>query len=196
MIIKNFISVIDPNLKQIKPLTIFKWGLYLIEIFASSRIFGAIYDKLRFRIGEKTYCFAYGNVSRCNFGIQMSFLGLIITIYLLTLSFFSKYLLINIPPIMKSNEIDLVAFKIGIWIITKTILDDWFQKKFEKKYTRSSHHEDRLNRIQRMDKMIGKDVRNVRNMFWYSFCALIICFILLIFEKLEKKNCKKEEKQN
>lgn len=191
----NFFNTIDPKLKITELLTFVKFSLYLIEILTSSQIFGTIYDKLRFRIGEKTYCFAYGNVFRCNFGVQMSFLGLIVAIYTLTLEIFSKYLIINIPPFMKCSELNLCSFRIGLWLITRVTLNEWFRKKFEKKYTRSSHYEDRLNRIQRMDKMIGKDVRNVRKMSKYTLITLMLSLIILMYEKWEKRDLKKEGKR-
>jgi len=193
MTITNFyINIFKPHLEKIGKFTLLKWGFYLSEIITTSKIFGTIYDKLRFRVGDKTYCFAYGNVSRCNFGVQMSFIGLLVSVYTLTLSIFTVY--INVPPIMKWSELDLCAFKLGLWIITTPTLTDWFRKKFEKKYTRSSHHEDRLNKIQRMDKMIGGDVRRVRKMCQYTILILLISLFFLVFEKWENK--KKEKSKN
>jgi len=193
MTINNFYtSILKPHLEKIGNFTLLKWGFYFAEIITTSKVFGTIYDKLRFRVGDKTYCFAYGNVSRCNFGVQMSFIGLLVSVYTLTLSIFKIY--INVPPIMKWSEMDLCAFKLGLWIITTPTLTSWFIKKFEKKYGRPSHHEDRMNKIQRMDKMIGGDVRKVRKMCRYTILILLISFFFLVLEKWENK--KKEKLKN
>mmetsp|Transcript_35931 Transcript_35931/g.91835 ORF Transcript_35931/g.91835 Transcript_35931/m.91835 type:complete len:195 (+) Transcript_35931:36-620(+) len=191
-IINFYNNIFKPHLEKIGKFTLLKWSFYFAEIITTSKVFGTIYDKLRFRVGDKTYCFAYGNVSRCNFGVQMSFIGLLVAVYTLTLSIFKVY--INVPPIMKWNEIDLCSFKLGLWIITAPTLTSWFIRKFEKKYARPSHQEDRMNKIQRMDKMIGGDVRKVRKMCRYTILILVISFFFLILEKWENK--KKEKIKN
>jgi hypothetical protein len=191
-IIGKFTNIVEPNLKNFEVFKFLKYGTYFIEIMTTSQVFGTIYDKLRFRIGEKTYCFAYGNVFRCDFGVQMSLVGLIMAIYSLTLNIFTEYLSINIPPIMKFDELYLCTFKIGLWLLTSVTLNKWFRTKFEKKYTRTINYEDRLNRIQRMDKMIGNDVRKVQKMLRYTMVELFISLILLINEKWQKRKLKKE----
>ena len=89
--IKNlFVNVIEPQLENFGKFKILKWGFNIMEILTSSQVFGTIYDKLRFRVGDKTYCFAYGSVSRCNYGVQMSLIGLLIGLYTMSLEIFSK----------------------------------------------------------------------------------------------------------
>lgn len=182
--------VLKPELERIGNYNLLKWGIYLLEIWTASKIFGTIYDRLRFRIGNNTYCFAYGNASKCNYGVQMTFLGLLVSVYTLTLSVFSEY--INVPPIMKWSDIDLCAFKIGLWIVTIFTLEKWFKKKFNKAYPNGSRIEDKVKKNMRMDKMIGMDMRLVKRMSTYILLILFLSFLFLIFEK--KSNIKKEKK--
>ena len=187
-----FTNVVQPELQRIGTITICKWGIYLLEVISASQIFGTIYDKLRFRIAEHTYCFAYGNESRCNFGVKMSFLGLITAMYTLTLSVFSEYM--NIPPMMKWSEYHLCGFKFGIWLITNMTLDSWFRRKFEHKYRATGRPEDRLERIIRMDSMIGKDVRKVRQMARYTLLILLISTLIIQYHDKKKQDNRKQEK--
>ncbi|CAC27018.1 hypothetical protein [Guillardia theta] len=156
---------------------------YSLEIFTSSQIFGVIFDKLRFRVHGKTYCFAYGSVSRCNYGVQMSLIGLLVTIYAITLNVSSNF--ITIPPFMKFDELELCTFRLGIWLITGTTLNDWFVKKFLTKYgSGSGNPRDRMKKIQRMDKMIGTEIRFVRRMLFFTELFDIIIIIIIVMEKL------------
>merc|ERR1711998_196664 len=97
-----FASVIDTGLLSLDKITFVKWGIYFSEIITSSQAFGVLYDKLRFRVGEKTYCWAYGSVEKCNFGVQLSFLGLLISMYTLTMSIFQEFM--ELPPIMNFRK--------------------------------------------------------------------------------------------
>jgi hypothetical protein len=184
-------SILKPEIERIGKYNLLKWGIYLLEVWTTSRIFGTIYDKLRFRIGDNTYCFAYGNVSKCNYGVQMSFLGLLVAVYTLTLSIFSEY--INVPPIMNWSDIDLCAFKIGLWTITILTLENWFKKKFIKAYSSGSRPEDRVKKLMRMDKMIGMDIRRVKRMSTYTILILLLSMLFLVFER---KSTKKKETDN
>mmetsp|Transcript_18588 Transcript_18588/g.28932 ORF Transcript_18588/g.28932 Transcript_18588/m.28932 type:complete len:205 (-) Transcript_18588:7456-8070(-) len=183
-IINLYTSVIDTGILNVDKLTLLKWGVYFLEIIASSQAFGVLYDKLRFRVGDKTYCWAYGSVSKCNFGVQLSFLGLLASMYTLTMSVFDEFM--DLPPIMKFEELDLSAFRLGIWVVTGPTLDDWFVKKFEKKYARgTSHPKDRIQRIKRMDKMIGYDVRKVRMMWRLTIIWIIVGLAIQIVSKIK-----------
>jgi hypothetical protein len=193
--IKNlFVNVIEPQLENFGKFKILKWGFNIIEILTSSQVFGTIYDKLRFRVGDKTYCFAYGSVSRCNYGVQMSLIGLLIGLYTMSLEIFSNYTVI--PLIMKWGELELCAFKIGLWLITGKTLDRWFIKKFDSKHKKGNgHYIDRMNKLRRMNKMIGDDVRNVRKMWRYTLFILLSSFVIIILERREKRK-KIDEKLN
>nr|UXY87762.1 hypothetical protein CcurKRNrm2_p071 [Cryptomonas curvata] len=192
--IKHYISIIDLQIQKTGKLTILKWMAYFSEIVVSSQIFGEIYDKIRFRIGKKTYCFAYGNANKCNFGAQMSFLALLVSMYSLTLSIFLKYS--NLPPIMKWDELELCAFRLGLWVITGYKLDSWFKSKFIKKYKMSQNRpKDKMEKIQRMEKLIGPSVRKVSKMFLYTIISLIISIIILCKEKWESYKEKKNKKK-
>jgi len=193
--IKYYVSVIDPQIQKIGKWTILKWMAYFTEIVTSSQVFGEIYDRIRFRIGKRTYCFAYGNAKRCNFGAQMSFLALLVSMYSLTLSIFLQYS--NLPPIMKWDELDLCAFRLGIWLITGYKLDSWFKKKFIKKYNPTrGRPKDRMAKIQRMEKLIGPSVRKVSKMFLYTIFSLVISIVILCKEKWENFKEKKTKKNN
>jgi hypothetical protein len=189
-----YINVIEPQIEKVGKFKILKWGLNFLEILTSCQVFGTLYDKLRFRVGQKTYCFAYGNVSKCNYGVQMSFIGILVGLYTLSLEIFSEY--INIPPIMKWGDLELCAFKIGLWLVAGKTLDGWFNKKFDNTNKKvSGHYVDRMNKMKRMDKIIGDDVRNVRKMWRYTLFFLIISFIVILIEKWEKNKNKTDEKQ-
>lgn len=187
-----YTNIIKPEIERIGILNLLKWAIYLIEVWITSRIFGTIYDKLRFRIGDITYCFAYGTVSKCNFGVQMSFLGLLAAMYTLTMSIFSEY--INLPPIMKWSEMELCALKLGLWLVTIFTLENWFKKKFMKAYSAGSKAEDRARKAMRMDKMIGVDIRRVKRMSKYILLILFFSLLFFFFEK--KKDEKDIEKIN
>ena len=193
--IKYYTSVIDPQIQRIGKLTILKWMAYFTEIVVSSQIFGEIYDKIRFRIGKKTYCFAYGNANKCNFGAQMSFLALLVSMYSLTLSIFLKYS--NLPPVMKWDELELCTFRLGLWLVTGYKLDSWFKSKFIRKYKNSqSRPKDKMEKIQRMEKLIGPSVRKVSKMLFYTVFSLIVSIVILCKEKWEnykEKNNKKKQ---
>ena len=193
--IAYYTSIIEPHIQKIGKLTILKWVTYFAEIIASSQIFGEIYDRIRFRIGKKTYCFAYGNANKCNFGVQMSFLGLLVSMYSLTLSVFLKYS--NLPPIMKWGELELCAFRLGLWLVTGYRLDSWFKSKFIRKYKTSQlRPRDKLEKIQRMEKLIGPSVRRVSKMFWYTIFSLILSMGILCREKWENYKEKKNKKND
>jgi hypothetical protein len=191
--INYFVSVINPQIQKIGKLTILKWMAYFSEIVVSAQLFGEIYDKIRFRIGKKTYCFAYGNANRCNFAAQMSFLALIVSMYSLTLSVFLKYS--NLPPVMKWDELELCAFRLGIWLITGYKLDSWFKTKFIRKFKMSTNRpKDKLQKIQRMEKLIGPSVRKVSKMFKYTILSLIVSITILCKEKWESYKEKRNKK--
>ena len=191
--IKHYISVIEPQIQKIGKLTVLKWMTYFSEIVVSSQIFGEIYDKIRFRIGKRTYCFAYGNANKCNFGAQMSFLALLVSMYSLMLSVFLKYS--NLPPIMKWGELELCSFRLGIWLITGYKLDSWFKSKFIRKYSASQGRpRDRMEKIQRMEKLIGPSVRKVSKMFLYTIISLVISIVILCKEKWDDFKEKKNKK--
>jgi hypothetical protein len=190
-----YVNVIEPKIEIFGRFKIIKCGLNFLEILTSCQVFGTLYDKLRFRVGQKTYCFAYGSVSKCNYGVQMSFIGILVALYTLSLEVFSQC--INIPPIMKWGELELCAFKLGLWLVTGRTLDEWFIKKFDDKSKKGTvHYVDRINKMRRMNKMIGNDVRNVRKMWRYTLFLLIISFIVILLEKWDKKAQLKQMKSN
>jgi len=189
-----YVDVIEPQIEKCGRFKIIKWGLNFLEILTSCQVFGTLYDKLRFRVGQKTYCFAYGSVSKCNYGVQMSFIGILVALYTLSLEVFSQY--INIPPIMKWGDLELCAFKIGLWLVTGKTLDKWFIKKFDNSSKKGAgNYADKMNKMRRMNKMIGDDVRNVRKMWRYTLFLLIISFIVILLEKWEKNKPKVNEKK-
>jgi len=189
-----FASVIEPGFQKTGKFTLLKWGIYLGETYTSAQVFGTIYDKLRFTIADKTYCWAYGSVSKCNYGVQMSFLGLLISLYTLTMSVFMCY--IEVPDIMIFREIDLCAWKLGLWLIVGRQLDKWFVNKFSKKYgVDRGRPTDRYKKIKRMDEMIGPDVRYVRKMYKRTILFLGLSLVIMFVEKWDKQK-EIEKKKN
>nr|UXY87270.1 hypothetical protein 1634Bnrm2_p070 [Cryptomonas sp.] len=189
-----YTSIIQPHVQKVGGLTILKWGAYFSETLATSQIFGEIYDVLRFRVGENTYCTAYGNVDRCNFGAQMSFLALLVSMYSLTLSVYLKYS--TLPTIMRWEELELCTFRLGLWIVTGYKLDSWFKGKFFKKYkTDQIRPKDKIGKINRMEKLIGYSVRRVAKMFCCTIISLFISLAILCKERWEG-HCKKKDEIN
>ena len=90
--IKNFVDhafnnnivklFIEPNLETIEYWTNrIKWTVELVEILYAMEVFGTIYDKLRWKIVDHTFCIWLGAVAKCDYGIHMSFLGLMVALY-------------------------------------------------------------------------------------------------------------------
>jgi len=52
-----------------------------------------------------------------------------------------------------------------------------------------------MNKLRRMNKMIGDDVRNVRKMWRYTLFILLSSFVIIILERREKRK-KIDEKLN
>jgi len=185
-------DIMESGFPKIEKFTLLKWGIFLLETYSSAQIFGTIYDKLRFRIGDKTYCWAYGSVSKCNYGVQMSFIGLLISLYTLTMSVFMAY--IEVPEIMIFREIDLCSLKLGLWLIVGPRLDKWFVSKFSKKYGKSAGNpKDRILRIKRMDAMIGPDVRKVRKMYKYTLLFLGLSILVMFIERWNMQKLPEQE---
>mmetsp|Transcript_110065 Transcript_110065/g.164730 ORF Transcript_110065/g.164730 Transcript_110065/m.164730 type:complete len:198 (-) Transcript_110065:461-1054(-) len=188
-----FTSVVEPHFQKIGKFTLLKWGIYITETYTSVQVFETIYDRLKFSVNDKIYCWAYGSVSKCNYGIQMSFIGLLISLYTVSVSVFKFYM--ELPEIMDFREIDLCALKLGLWLIVGRQLDKWFVTKFTNKYGKNGGKPaDRIKRIKRMDEMIGPDVRKVRKMYRFTIFLLGLSLLTMFVEKWDKKKTLKEKK--
>ena len=106
---------------------------------------------MKWIIVDHTFCIWLGAVWKCDYGIHMSFIGLMVAMYSLTMSISMQYM--DLPPLMIFREIDLNAFRLGLWWPTTLILWNWFLKKLEKEAGKKILYIDvDILRIQRIRK--------------------------------------------
>merc|ERR1712216_372573 len=189
---------IEPNLQDIEYiLNILKWSIEFLEIICAGRVFGTIYDKLRWKIVDHTFCIWLGAVAKCDYGIHMSFIGLMVAMYSLSMSISMQFL--ELPPSMIFREIELNAFRLGLWWATTRNLYYWFNKKITEKYAIGKHRPiDRATKMALYDQMIGTETRRVMKMWRWTIKFLCLNLILRSFEvyiKSVKKNIEEKKKE-
>jgi len=206
--IKNFVDhafnnnivklFIEPNLETIEYWTNrIKWTVELVEILYAMEVFGTIYDKLRWKIVDHTFCIWLGAVAKCDYGIHMSFLGLMVALYSISMSISMQ--IVQLPASMVFGELDLNAFRLGLWYATSHNLYYWFDKKINLKYALGRHRpRDRAEKMHYYDQMIGADTRYVI-LCWNRVLRLTLNLFIRIFgvyldnvkKNLEYKRSKK-----
>jgi len=184
-------GIIIPNVEYIENKVKYtKWTIESCEILCGAMVFGTIYDKLKWRILGFQYCLWLGSVSKCNYGIHMSFIGVLVAMYSLTMSISLEFL--ELPSSMIFKEIDLCAFRLGLWTITSANLFYWFKSKMELQYALGKYRpKDRLNKMELFCQIIGDDVNKVRRMWRRTIKLICLNFLLRIFE-IYIKNIKKD----
>jgi len=175
----------------------------LLEIICGARVFGTIYDDLTWRIVgtiyhddltwrkvNHTFCIWLGAVSKCYYGIHMSFLGLMVAMYSLTLSFAMDFM--ELPPCMIFRELDLNAFRLGLWWVLTHNLFSWLKKKSSEKYAPGRHRPfDRIYKMSIYHVLIGSGCKRVRKMWRWTITFICINLVLRSFQtylKSVKKN--------
>jgi len=191
--------IIAPNMEDMEYcLKVAIRTIELLEIICGAKVFGTIYDKLRWRIVDHTFCIWLGAVSKCNYGIHMSFLGLMVAMYSLTLSLSMDFL--ELPPCMIFREIDLNAFRLGLWWVLSSNLFYWLSKKSSEKYAPGKHRPfDRLYKMSLYHMLIGSETRHVRKMWRWTITFICLNLILRSFQaylKSVKKNIDASKKNN
>jgi len=190
-------SFIEPNCQDIEyMLNIIKWSLEFLEIICAGRVFGTIYDRLRWKIVDHTFCIWLGAVAKCDYGIHMAFIGLMVGMYSLTMSISMQF--IELPPSMIFRELELNAFRLGLWWATTRNLYYWFNKKISEKYAIGKHRPiDRVTKMELYDQLIGMETRKVMKMWRWTITFICLNLIVRSFEiyvKSVKKNMKKKKK--
>jgi len=189
---------LEPNVKDIEYIVnTVKWCIEFCEIICASQVFGTIYDKLKWKIVDHTFCIWLGAVAKCDYGIHMSFIGLMVAIYSLTMSISMQFL--DLPPSMIFREIELNAFRLGLWWATSSNLFFWFDKKLSEKYAIGKYRpRDRKEKMDRYDQLIGSETRYTRKMWRWTIRFICLNLLVRFFEiyvKSIKKNMEaKKEK--
>jgi hypothetical protein len=188
---------IGPNIQDIEYiLNVTKWTIEFFEIISAATVFGTIYDRMKWIIVDHTFCIWLGAVWKCDYGIHMSFIGLMVAMYSLTMSISMQYM--DLPPLMIFREIDLNAFRLGLWWSTSKNLFYWYNKKITEKYKEGRYRPiDRVERMKLYDLMIGAETRRVRRSWRWTIrfiCLNLMIRIFEIFIKSVKKNM--EDKKN
>ena len=188
---------IEPNIQDIEYITnIVKWTIEFFEIISAAQVFGTIYDKLKWKIVDHTFCIWLGAVSKCDYGIHMSFLGLMVAMYSLTMSISMQFL--ELPPSMIFREIELNAFRLGLWWVTSKNLYYWYNKKISEKYAEGRFRPiDRAEKMALYDQMIGSDTRRTIKMWKWTIRFIVLNLLIRIFEiftKSVRKNMENKKK--
>ncbi len=113
---------IGPNIQDIEYiLNVTKWTIEFFEIISAANtvIFfncSVFFYTLK---PEMSFFLNFETVWKWDIGIHMSFIGLMVAMYSLTMSISMQYM--DLPPLMIFREIDLNAFRLGLWWSTFTI---------------------------------------------------------------------------
>lgn len=189
-LVEQFIA---PNIQDIEYiLNVTKWSIEFFEIISAAIVFGTIYDRMKWKIVDHTFCIWLGAVSKCDYGIHMSFIGLMVAMYSLTMSISMQYM--ELPPLMIFREIDLNAFRLGLWWSTSANLFYWYNKKITEKYREGKYRPyDREEKMKLYDLMIGTETKRVRKMWRWTIRFICLNLIIRIFEIFIKSVKKKME---
>merc|ERR1719352_2201995 len=181
--VENFI---EPNLQDIEYIiNILKWLIEFLEIICAGRVFGTIYDRLKWKIVDHTFCIWLGAVAKCDYGIHMSFIGLMVAMYSLSMSISMQFL--ELPPSMIFRELELNAFRLGLWWVTSKNLYYWYNKKISEKYAEGRFRPiDRAEKMALYDQMIGSDTRRTIKMWKWTIRFIVLNLLIRIFEIFTK----------
>lgn len=187
---------LEPNVKDIEYMVnIFKWSFEFCEIICAAQVFGTIYDKLRWKIVDHTFCIWLGAVSKCDYGIHMTFVGLMIAMYSLTMSLYMQFM--ELPPSMIFRELELNAFRLGLWWVTSRNLYFWYNKKITEKYAEGRFRPmDRVEKMKLYDRMIGKETRRAMKMWRWTITFICFNIVVRIFEVYIKSVKKNTDQKN
>lgn len=189
-LVEQFIA---PNIQDIEYiLNVTKWSIEFFEIISAAIVLFFLKNRLKFKLFGVTYCNWLGAVSKCDYGIHMSFIGLMVAMYSLTMSISMQYM--ELPPLMIFREIDLNAFRLGLWWSTSANLFYWYNKKITEKYREGKYRPyDREEKMKLYDLMIGTETKRVRKMWRWTIRFLCLNLIIRIFEIFIKSVKKKME---
>ena len=193
---------IEPNINDIEYLL--KMVIVMVdclEIFCASQVFGGIYDNLKWKIVDHYFCIWLGEVKKCDYGIHIAFIGVMVAMYSCTMSIFITFM--ELPPSMILKELNLSFFRLGLWYIGTKRLYYWYNKKITTKYAKYDtglYPKDKESKMGLYDFMIGDATRRTMKMWRWTIKLIIINIILRCFEvyieTIKRNREERNEKEN